>query len=144
MKPKTILTLYKELEESALNSKLVQEVVLVKTQAEVEQRVEDNQYRTLYAMPDLASIYTENDEITFQLTVVDKTNFDNDSYLYSINDAVALLKTISDDLNYKMNNHVILGNVTIGSDAYKDGIMTSVTCAMDFAITYLPNIHNGD
>lgn len=145
MKSKIIRTLFNELKQAAIDSGFVEEVVLVKKEESLADMIEDLNYRTLFLVPDSASVYTEDDQISFIASVIDKSNDDDDSYLFSINDGLTLLKVVSNDMNYKAANHIVIGEIDIGSGTAPEGaLMIILTAVLSFRITYLPNIDDAN
>lgn len=138
---KTLLELYNELKESALGSELVEEVVLAKTVEQLTQVLDDLEYRSMIVVMDTAALYSEDDFVNVNLTVVDKVPEDSDEdFLYSVNDGISLFKTIADDLSYSQKNDVEIGQPLINSFAIGESVMTSVSVDFVFHVTYLRRI----
>lgn len=141
MRNKTLVELYRDIELAALDSGLVEEVVIVKDEDELVDLIEDLEYRTLFLVIEAADIMTEDDTVQFFAVVLDKTGYNNnDEFLYSVNDGVALLKELYDYLNYANYNDIEVGTVDIGSAVNEGTLMTSVSANIMFHVTYLPNI----
>ena len=140
MRSKILKEQYDEFKAAALASGLVEDVVLAKSAEQVEKIIVDKDYRTLFVTISDADIYTEVDVVVFSITIVDKTNDDDDSYLASVNDGLALLRSITDTMNYQFNNEVRLNNIQVGSGVADNKLTTVVSCEFVFNVEYLPNI----
>ena len=140
MKPSTIIKLYEDIKKAALDSGLIEEVVLATNENALTNKVEDMQYRTLFLVVDSADIMTEEDTVSFRAIVLDKSSPEESDYLYSVNDGVSVFKEIYDYMNYADYHNVGIESLDIGS-VFEDGkLMTSVSTSIIFYVTYLPNI----
>lgn len=138
---KTTNQIYAELKQVANDSGFVNEVVLAKSEDDVLERMNKLDGRVLFVVVQNASIYTGNDNVRFTLSVIDKTQFDDDAYLMSINDALGLLKYIYSQMNYVNDNEAEFSSVDIGSNIVNEEVITSAICDITFTTVYLPNIN---
>ena len=140
MKPDTIIKLYEDVKSAALDSGLVEEVVLATNEDQIAKKVEDMQYRTLFLVADSADIMTEDDTVSFTAVVLDKSSSEEADYLYSVNDGVSVFKEIYDYTNYADGHNVGIGTLDIGSVLDSGKLLVSITTVITFYVTYLPNI----
>ena len=140
MKPSTIVKIYDDIKKAALDSGLIEEVMLATNEDQLAKRIEDMQYRTLFLVVDAANIMTEDDTVSFTAVVLDKSSQDEADYLYSVNDGVSVFKEIYDYVNYADGHNAEIGTLDIGSVLDSGKLLVSVTTTITFYVTYLPNI----
>jgi len=116
----------------AKDSGLVNEVRLIKTGENVADAVYSGNYRKLLVTVSKASLYKKDNDLAFHLMILDKTDEDDSVYLHSINDGIALIRTIIDGVGKLYNNRVTASQLDITSGKDEDSLMTSIECDISF------------
>jgi len=134
-----ILEKYNLIKQSALDSGMVESVKLAFSEEQAIGFILNAKSREVYLIPVDAALHTNNDYIKFDIIVVDKVNNDDDEdyTLQSFANAISLLRDIAGRLNYKENENVIIGNVSLGvsgfttEDGDRQNLVTMVTSTLD-------------
>jgi len=127
-----IIKMFEVVKTVAKDSGLVNEVRLIKTGENVADAVYSGNYRKLLVTVSKASLYKNDNDLAFHLMILDKTDEDDSVYLHSINDGIALIRTIIDGVGKLYNNRVTASQLDITSGKDEDSLMTSIECDISF------------
>lgn len=143
-----ILEKYNLIKQSALDSKMVEDVKLALSQEQVVDFILDAKSRQVYLIPVDFALHTTDDYIKFDIIIVDKvSNEDDEDYiLQSWSNGISLLRDIAARLNYKESESVIIGSGDIGvagfsgNDGKKQNVVTMVSSSLDLAFTVVERV----
>lgn len=141
---RTLPTVIQYIKEAATASKMVNQTKLIRDESDLVDIFEDSNYRSLYIVVEDADILSNDDYYGITLVLIDKTsNLSDESYLYSINDGIAVFRRIHDELNYNSSNgvRVDLKTIEIDSGASNGELITILKTTIEYTITAVPNIH---
>jgi len=144
---KTLPQVIDEIKAAATSSGLINQIKMVKVEKDIDDIFEDANFRSLYIVIDDADILGRSDYFGISLFVMDKaTNSTDDAYLYSIQDGIAVLRIISDRLNYVTDGSIDakLGNINIVSGESSGELITLLNTTISYALSPVPNIHIND
>lgn len=120
----------------AKDSGLINEIRLIKSGENVEDAVLSGGYRKLLLTVNSADLYKNDNSIVIHAMILDKTDEDDDVYLHSVNDGIALLRVIIDTIGKLYNNRIVASQLQITSGKDEDSLMVSIETdlSMEFNI----------
>lgn len=138
---------YNALKQAFLNTKMVKEVKLVYSEEHAIEEVKNTKFRTVYVVPSDAAIFTNNDYVKFDIIIADKVNNDdNEEYmLQSWSNALSILRAAVSELNYKVNESVVVEDIDVGSyfsdeDTDRVNAVSIVITTLDLEYDIIPKI----
>jgi len=131
----TLVEMYKAIKKVAEDSGLVSKVYLVKSDKNIGEIADADNYRKVLIAPQDAEMYSDNDSFTYHIVVIDKTTHDDETMLASINDTMSLIRTIVKQITTAYNNRVEVQNININSGDVDGQILTSVDFDLIFEYT---------
>lgn len=120
----------------AKHSGLINEIRLIKSGENVEDAVLSGGYRKLLLTVNSADLYKNDNSIVIHAMILDKTDEDDDVYLHSVNDGIALLRVIIDTIGKLYNNRIVASQLQVSSGKDEDSLMVSIETdlSMEFNI----------
>ena len=120
----------------AKHSGLINEIRLIKSGENVEDAVLSGGYRKLLLTVNSADLYKNDNSIVIHAMILDKTDEDDDVYLHSVNDGIALLRVIIDPIGKLYNNRIVASQLQVSSGKDEDSLMVSIETdlSMEFNI----------
>lgn len=120
----------------AKESGLINEIRLIKSGENVEDAVLSGGYRKLLLTVNSADLYKNDNSIVIHAMILDKTDEDDDVYLHSVNDGIALLRVIIDTIGKLYNNRIVASQLQVSSGKDEDSLMVSIETdlSMEFNI----------
>lgn len=140
----SLVMIVQRLKNAALNSKLANEVVLIKSERDLGSISEDSNFRSVYISIEDADLDMYDDYYNISFVIVDKASEEtDDAYLYSIEEGISLLRIMSDTLNYNTSNtnvSVQYSDVKISSGLSGSGLITWIDANMKYSFKSINNI----
>jgi hypothetical protein len=134
-----IVEMYQTLKDIADASGLVTNTKLIKSGDDVTGITEEGEYRRLLVTAQSANLYKEDNDISFHIMILDKTDEDDVTYLHSVNDGIALIRSIIDSLALTYGNRVSASELSITSGKDEDhSLITSIECDLSFEFNIIP------
>ncbi len=136
-----IVEMYEAIKEIALATKMINDVVLIKSDDNIDELIKVAKYRTMFIVVQTASLGTDDNDINMSISIVDKTKETDAIYLHSVNDGLSVLRIVSDGMNHHHNQRIRYSEILIGSGYLNNGLLTTLNTdvSFEFETVQMPN-----